>query len=379
MSLAERRAKSLVKDKKMRTKTKLLLALGILSLAVAGGMVFLASTITAAIPVIDGLILAAGVFAVAGVSELAVGVTGAIKRGIATKNQVAAAEREYATTQKAMVKGQELTDSKIKARDLKLAKGIVYMNRNGHTGLFGLKYKPGYSHERIKTENATNAYKLYNSQAGKQGKNFAVKNSSNKLSELNEYATKLRKSSVAGAVAPEFQVAYKMRTVDTYDYRTTAGFNNKQYAEEFKSFINSSKSIETRYGEENRKDNGYMVQVKYPEGQNGYKNTYAGSNAETEMDGYELMLLKDAKLTIKNNGGNFEPIVITKTHFMNDKSKTSAHVGSDVYIESMKDLDERINTLESALDKNSKVERTGGYLYRAYEEVPQKEDEGMTK
>ena len=376
MSLAESRAKSLVKDKKMRTKTKLLLALGILSLAVAGGMVFLASAITASIPVIDGLILAAGVFAVAGVSELAVGISGAIKRGIATKNQVAAAEREYQTV-KPLIKGTELSASKIKARDLKLAKGIVYMNRNGHTGLFGLKYRPGYSHERIKTENATSAYRLYNYQAGQQGKNLALKDSSNKLSDLGEYATRLRKNSVAGAVAPEFQVAYKMRTVNTYDFRTSAGFNNKQYAEEFRTYINSARSIEARYGEANRKDNGYMVQVKYPEGQNGYKNTYAGSNAEAEMDNYELMLLKDAMLTIKSNGGNFEPIVITKTHFINDKSKTASHVGSDIYLESMSDLEERISTLESALDKNSKVERTGRYLARAYVEPIQ--DDGLTK
>ena len=377
MSMAERRAKSLVKDKKMRTKTKLLLFLGIFSLLAAGAMVFAAMNIAASIPVIDSLILASGVFAVAGVSELAVGVTGAIKRRIATKNQIKAAEREYQSV-KPILKGKELTDTKVNRAQLKLAKGIVYMNRNGHTGLFGLRYKPGYSHERIKTENAINAYRLLNNEAGKQSKNITLKDSSNKLGDLNAYSAKLRKTSVAGAVAPEFTIAYKMRTIDTFDFRTSGGFNNKEVAEEFRSYINSRTSVETRYNEQNRADNGYMVQVKFPENQNGYKNVYAGSNAEAEMDRYELMLLKDAKLTFANHSNKFEPIVISKTHFMNDRSKTASHLGSDIYIDSMQELDERINILENAINKPTKVEKKGGYLYRRYEDAPHKEDQGLT-
>ena len=367
MSLAERRAKSLVKDKKMRTKTKLLLGLGIFSLLAAGAMVFAAINIVASIPVIDSLILASGVFAVAGVSEFTVGVTGAVKRHNATKNQIAAAEREYQSV-RPLLKGKELSDSKVSRRDLKLAKGIVYMNRNGHTGLFGLRYKPGYSHERIKTENATNAYKLLNNEAGRQGKNMTVKDTSNKLGDLGAYAAKLRKSSVAGAVAPEFQVAYKMRTLDTFDFRTLGGFNNQESAEVFRAYINSRTSVETRYNEKNRADNGYLVQAKFPESRHGFKNVYAGSNAESEMENYELMLLKDVKMTMMSHGNVFEPVVITKTHFMNDRSKTSSHIGGDVYIESMQELDERIALLEKALSGDRNVTRNGKYLYRSYEE-----------
>ena len=71
-------------------------------------------------------------------------IEGAIRRSAATKTQIKAADAEYQLV-KADDKARTMSIVKMKRRDLKLAKSMIYMAKNNHSGLYGTRYRLGFS------------------------------------------------------------------------------------------------------------------------------------------------------------------------------------------------------------------------------------------
>ncbi len=324
-------------------------------------------------------IIGAAVGIVGLLTTVGIVVEGAIKRGAAKRTQVNAAQAEYQLV-KAKDNTKVMSMAKMKRRDLKLAKSMVYLARNNHSNLYGFRYRAGYSGDRnqarlLKAENELRAWEQMNNVAQIHGSQRHIRKSGTKIQQLNGVIARLRaKTGEASTVnTPRYEATYEMRSHEgMYDGRTFGGFNNSETKNEFVSYINSDKSVELRYGPGSKKDYGYVVEVK---SRNNGKlvPVYAGSNAEEEMELFELMLLKDIKRSIEKGDVQFEPLTVNKMHYYSDnKLNKDVEYGShdrNSEIRTMEELDERIELLEKAIAPSSSIRRRNGYLSRRYEDT----------
>lgn len=372
----------------MKKGTKVLYGLlivgGLLTMGVCAGLIGLGTV--AAGPtlmyVLDAGLLAGAIGVVSGVVASAVTASRVHKKRKSNKIQ-ATRMSEFSKTNQ-LEKAQQKAMVKSHNHNLKCCKnffkGMVYGAENG-TGLLRLRYRPGITQKQMNEINKLDAYTNLNAYAMAEGKNHLAKVAQKKAIKAE---TKLDKLGVdVSSIENRYDVTYSTYfpyAGNVKDYRTGAGLNNSKYRDEFTQLMNSDESIARRYNSANKKDYGYVAEIDFLNRNAGTKKTYVMSNAQEEMDQYELILLKDYKETVNTElNGKFEPFKIVKTHFTGPKN-SNAKVNGSVTINNMEQLDKRINTLESYVQKDNKVKAVGkDYLKRSFKTNEQKQKASKTK
>ena len=371
----------------MRKKTKwgvfgtslFALVVGASAAAIGFGLVpFFAVTSAAGIGIIGTAVAAVGL-----VGTVSIIIEGAIKRSNAKKTQIKASQAEYElvkTNNKSKVKSM----AKMKRRDLKLARSAIYLARNYHSGIYGMRYRLGTSAtraERLRQEAMVEreAWEMMNNFAQRHGSEYEINRSGRKIEALDKKIERLnrkiarRTGTVDSTInSPRYEEVYQMRAYEgMVDNRTLGGFNNKETRDRFVNYINSDKSVELRYGPSAKGDYGFVVEIGSRSG--NMVPVYAGSNCEQEMELYELMLLEDIKLSIEKGDIEFQPLSVKKMHYKTDKNITgTAQYGitdRTNEIRSIEELDERIALLRKTIAPHSSIKKHNGYLNRRYEDT----------
>lgn len=314
-------------------------------------------------------ILSAGLGTIGGVLVTTSVIDGANKRKKAIKqaaNQIAENIKHNDlknTKQKSLVKSQSKSLKCCKS----MFKSMAYSAENNQPGILGLRYRPGATQEQINQINILNANKNLNAYSIAAGKKKEARISNKKIIKAEK---KLEKLGVdVSEIEDRYNYVFETNVPmvgGVKDYRTSASLNNSEYINQFKSLVNSQKSLQTRYNAKNKNDFGYVASIEFRGNTSPIKSTNVMSNAEEEMPAYELLLLKDLKTTLdKDYNSEFYPFSIRKTHFVSASNK-NAKVSS-VVITTREELDQRINVLTQYVNNNSNVKTVGkNYLNKNF-------------
>ena len=247
----------------------------------------------------------------------------------------------------------------------KLTKAMVYSAKNNQSGMIGQRDVISQTQNQTKLANQVSAYK-----ARREFFNASTKKSSVKKSKVFDKksikaTTKLNKE-IAKQPPISRRYSYTAVVTDPYngqkyeDHRNEIMCSSSETLNEFKKFVTNDKE---KYNRKNYRDFGYVATLRFNTNET-LKDTCVKSNVGSNMEAYELMLLKEVKREIKDKGSDgIFPIQLKKSHYVNHKDSVS----TQSYIVDENDLNNRIDTLTKYVNDNDSVKVYGkNYINRNY-------------